>query len=228
LVTEDRGLTLREATAEVLGSVESLVVTKDKTTLIHGKGNPKEIQKRIAQIEQEIKGATSSYDKEKLEQRKAKLKGGVALLRIGAPTEPEMKQKKQMFEDSLNSTRAALEEGIVAGGGIALLKASKEVSKKTFSPEENLGAQIVIRACEAPCRQIILNAGNDNASVIVEEILKGGKNIGFNVVSDKIEDMLKAGVVDPVKVVKNGLLHASSVACVILLSEVLIKDAEEE
>ncbi|MEI6242868.1 MAG: chaperonin GroEL [Chlamydiota bacterium] len=228
VITEEKGLNLRDATVDLLGSVEKLVVTKDKTTIVNGKGDPKEIGKRIAQIDEEIKQSTNPYDKEKLEQRKAKLKGGVAVLRIGAPTEPEMKQKKQMFEDSLSSTRAALEDGIVPGGGIALLRASKIVSGTKFSLDEALGADILIRACEAPCRQIIYNSGKDNGSVIIEEILRGSKNMGFNVVSDKVEDLLKAGVVDPVKVVKNCLIHAVSVAGIVILSEVLISDAEEE
>ena len=226
VVSEETGMILKDATAEVLGSADKILVNKEKTTIVSGKGNSKQIQARIKQIEAEIANATSSYDKEKLEERKAKLSGGVAVIRVGAATEPEMKQKKQMFEDSLNSTRAAIEEGIVIGGGCALLRASKSTSLK-LSGDEALGAQIVFKACEAPFKQIVSNTGFD-ASVLLDEVLASGLHFGFNAMSEKVEDLLKAGVVDPAKVIKNALRYAVSTAGIVLLSEVLIGNAPEE
>jgi chaperonin GroEL len=227
LVTEDAGITLKDADASVLGSAEKIIVTKEKTTIINGYGTPKEIQARIRQIEAEISNTTSSYDKEKLEERKAKLSGGVAVIRIGAPTEPEMKQKKQMFEDSLNSTRAALEEGIVPGGGVALLRASKAIEKLDLAAEEKIGANIVYSACAAPFKQLVFNCGYDS-SLILEDVLSKGINFGFNALSEKVEDLILAGVVDPTKVVKYALRFAASTAGIVLLSEVLLGEAPEE
>ncbi len=226
VVSEETGMILKDATAEVLGSAEKILVNKEKTTIVGGKGNSKQIQARIKQIDAEIAKTTSSYDKEKLEERKAKLSGGVAVIRVGAATEPEMKQKKQMFEDSLNSTRAAIEEGIVIGGGCALLRASKSTSLQ-LSGDEALGAQIVFKACEAPFKQIVSNTGFD-ASVLLDEVLASGLYFGFNAMSEKVEDLMKAGVVDPAKVVKNALRYAVSTAGIVLLSEVLIGNAPEE
>jgi len=227
VVTEEKGLVLRDADAEVLGKADQIVITKEKTTVVGGKGSAKEIKARIAQIDAELSKTTSSYDKEKLDERKAKLQGGVAVIKVGAPTESEMKKKKQMFEDSLNSTRSALEEGIVPGGGIALLKASRACSKLPLSKEEDVGAQILLKACEAPFKQIVFNTGHDS-SVLLEEVLKKGANFGFNALTEKVEDLLKCGVIDPVKVVKNSLTHAVSMAGVVILSEALISNAEEE
>ncbi|HSW73243.1 MAG TPA: chaperonin GroEL [Chlamydiales bacterium] len=228
VITEEAGFNLREATVELLGKAEKIIVSKESTTLINGKGNGKKIQSRLAQIDKEIKTTTSSYDKEKLEERKAKLQGGVALIRVGAPTEPEMKQKKQLFEDSLNSTKAALEEGIVPGGGIALLRAASAVSKLKLEEEEKLGSEILIHALAAPFKQIVHNAGYDS-SVYLEQVLNAKKSsIGFNAATEKVEDLVDAGVVDPAKVVKNSLSHAVSTAIVVLLSEALIVNAPEE
>lgn len=226
-VTEEAGIFLKDCGAEVLGSAEKAVSTKDKTTLVGGLGDPKAIQERIEQIKAELKETTSSYDKEKLEERKAKLSGGVAVIRVGAATEPEMKQKKQVFEDSLNSTRAALEEGIVLGGGTALLQASRTVLRLELPEEEKIGASIVLKACEAPFKQIVANSGFDS-SLILEQIQTRGGNTGFNAASETVEDLLIAGVVDPAKVVKNALIFAASTAGVILLSEVLIGNAPED
>ena len=227
LVSEEAGIYLKDATHEVLGSCDRLIITKDSTTLVGGKGEHAEIEGRIKQIEKECEKTESSYDKEKLLERKAKLKGGVAVIRVGAATEPELKQKKQMFEDSLNSTKAALEEGIVAGGGIALLRASKAISTLKLEGDEALGASLVVKACEAPTRQIVFNTGLDG-SVIIAELLSKPENMGFNALSEQIEDLLKVGVIDPVKVVKNALAHAASVAGIVLISEALIGDAEED
>ena len=226
VVSEETGHSLKDTSVEVLGSAEKILINKEKTTLVGGHGNPKAIQARIKQIEAESSTTTSSYDKEKLDERKAKLSGGVAVIRVGAATEPEMKQKKQMFEDSLNSTRAAVEEGIVIGGGCALLRASKSTSLK-LSGDEAIGAQIVFKACEAPFKQIVSNTGYDS-SVILDEVISADAHFGFNAMAEKVEDLLKAGVVDPAKVVKNALRYAVSTAGIVLLSETLIGNAPEE
>lgn len=225
VVTEEKGLLLREAEPDVLGKADQIRIDKEKTTIVGGKGASKEIKARLAQIDAELKKTTSNYDREKLQERKAKLQGGVAVIKVGAPTESEMKKKKQMYEDSLNSTRSALEEGIVPGGGVALLRASRASVK--LSKEEDVGAQILLKACEAPFRQIVMNTGYD-PSVMLNEVLGKEKNFGFNALSEKVEDLLNAGVIDPVKVVKNSLAHAVSVAGIVLLSEALIANEEEK
>lgn len=221
VVTEEKGLTLREAGADVLGKADQITIDKEKTTLVGGKGSAKEIKARIAQIEAELTQTTANYDREKLEERKAKLQGGVAVIRVGAPTESEMKKKKQMYEDSLNATRAALDGGIVPGGGVALLRASRACSKLNLSKEEEVGAQILLKACEAPFKQIVTNTGYDSA-VFLNEVLGKEKGFGFNALSEKVEDLVKAGVIDPAKVVKASLSHAVSMAGIVLLSETLI------
>jgi chaperonin GroEL len=220
MVSEDKGMRLKDMECNVLGSCEKVVITKDKTTIINGRGVNYEIQNRIAKIDAEIKQTTSAYDREKLEERRAKLSGGVVIIRIGALTEPELKRKKQIYEDGLNSTRAALEEGIVIGGGIALLRASLAIKDK------NIGASILTKACQMPLRQIIKNtAGND--SLLLEKIINSPKTFGFNALSEQVEDLIQAGVIDAVKVVKNSLLHAISTACIVLLSEVLITEEKK-
>lgn len=226
LVSEETGHILKDATLEVLGSAEKVSVAKEHTTIVGGKGSKESIQARIQQLTAESSKATSSYDKEKLEERKAKLSGGVAVIRVGAATEPEMKQKKQMFEDSLNSTRAAIEEGIVIGGGCALLRASKAISL-SVQADEALGAQIVLKACEAPVKQIIANSGAE-PSLLVGEILSKEARFGFNAMTGKVEDLIASGIVDPAKVIKNALRLSVSTAGVVLLSEALIGNAEEE
>ncbi len=227
LVTEDKGLVLREAGADILGKADQILIDKEKTTIVGGKGNSKEIKARIAQIDAELAKTTANYDREKLEERKAKLQGGVAVIKVGAPTESEMKKKKQMYEDSLNSTRSALEEGIVPGGGVALLRASRACNQLNLSKEEEVGAQILLKACEAPFKQIVTNTGYDS-SVILDEVLKKEKSFGFNANTERVEDLLKCGVIDPAKVVKSSLAHAVSMAGIVLLSEALIANAEEE
>ena len=227
VVSQDTGMSLREMTSEVLGNAEKVVVTKENTVVIGGQGDPKKIAGRVKQIEAEINTTDSSYDKEKLEERKAKLSGGVAVIRVGAPTEPEMRQKKQAFEDSLNSTRAALEDGIVPGGGIALFRAAKGISKLKLNGDELTGAQIVLKACEAPFRTIVSNTGHDS-SVILEQVLKSDMNYGFNALTEKVEDLVAAGIVDPAKVVKSALQFAVSSAGIVVLSEVLIGNAPDE
>jgi chaperonin GroEL len=227
VISEEVGMSLKEISTDVLGSAEKITITKETTTIVNGAGTPQEIQARIKQIEGEISQSKSSYDKEKLEERKAKLSGGVAVIRVGAATETEMKQKKQMFDDSLSSTKAALEEGIVPGGGVALLNASRAVKTMRLEGDEAIGAKIVLQACEAPLKQIVYNTGLDG-SVILNDVIHSPANFGFNALTEKVEDLLAAGVIDPAKVVKNTLMHASSAAGIILLSEALIAEADEE
>ncbi|MBJ7449119.1 MAG: chaperonin GroEL [Parachlamydiales bacterium] len=227
LITDEVGIALKDATADMLGTCEKISITKDSTTLISGAGTKEEIEARIKQIQGELNNSTNKYDKEKLEERKAKLSGGVAVIRVGAPTEPEMKQKKQMFQDSLNSTKAALEEGIVYGGGLTLLRASDALKQMKLEGDENLGIQLLIKACEMPIRQIITNAGLE-ASVILSQIQEKKGSFGFNAVSEKVEDVMVANVIDAAKVVKNCIISAISVAGIVLISEALIGDAEDD
>lgn len=226
-VSEETGNYLQNSNAEVLGYADKVVVTKDKTTLIGGSGDAKAIEARVKQIEAEMAISESSYDKEKLEERKAKLSGGVAVIHVGASSEPEMKQKKQMFEDSLSSTKAAREEGIVAGGGVALLHASYVLSNLELTGDEKIGAEIVKKAAEAPFRQILSNSGLDS-SLVLEEVMSKGLHFGFNAVKEQVENLVKSGIIDPTKVVKNSLKLASSVAGIVWISEVLISDSKDE
>ena len=227
VVSEEKGLQLKLAGSDVLGSADRITITKDQTTIVGGQGSIKKLQDRIAQINAELKTTTEKYDREKLEERKAKLLGGVALIKVGAPTESEMKKLKQMFEDSLNATRAALEEGIVIGGGVAILRASRSIEKLKLKSDDQIGAQILMKACEAPFKQIVSNAGHDSC-ILCEEVLQSKPTFGFNALSEKIEDLFLAGVLDPSKVVKNSLSHAVSMAGVILLSEALITHTVDE
>lgn len=227
VISEEVGMSLKEIPPSSLGTAEKVSVTKEATTIVGGAGAPEQISARINQLDSEITQSKSSYDKEKLEERRAKLSGGVAVIRVGAATETEMKQKKQMFEDSLNSTRAALEEGIVPGGGVALLNASKAIHGLKLEGDEAVGAKIVLFACEAPIKQIAINTGYDG-SVILNEVLKSPKNYGFNALTETVEDLVAIGVIDPAKVVKYILTYAASAAGIILLSEALIADADED
>lgn len=227
VVSEETGMTLKDITPDVLGSCERIIITKENTIIIKGAGSKEQIGARVRQIEKELESTKSSYDREKLEERKAKLSGGVAVINVGAATEPEMKQSKQIFEDSLNSTKAALEEGVVPGGGVALLRAKNVIENLKLEGDEALGAKIVNRACEAPLRQIVTNTGFDG-SVILNEVEKAKENFGFNAITEKVEDLVAAGVIDPAKVVKNALTHAASVAGIVLISEALIAEAPED
>lgn len=227
VVSEDVGLSLKEVTDQMLGSAEKVKIEKEKTTLINGQGNKSVISTRIQQIEGEISRSTSTYDTEKLEERKAKLMGGVAVIRVGACTEPELKQKKQVFQDSLNATKAALEEGIVIGGGIALLRASSCLDQIKVHGDEKVGVDIVRLACQAPVRQIIENVG-ESASVVLSQLIKEKSDMGFNALNLKIEHMFEAGIVDPSKVVKNALSHAASAAIMVLITEAAMTNAKEK
>jgi len=227
VVSEEKGMVLKEATPDILGSANKLELSKETTTIIGGMGKKEGLATRIKQIENEIENCTSDYDREKLEERKAKLSGGVAVIRVGAPTELEMKQKKQVFEDSLSATRAAQESGFVPGGGVALLRASRKLDTIKLEPEEQTGLSIVKAACTAPFRQIVENCGKDGA-LYLEEALEKGNNFGFNALTEQVEDLIIAQVIDPTKVVKNSLKYAASVAGIVLISEALITDAPEE
>lgn len=226
VISEEAGINIRDASTSHLGSAERIVISKDHTTIVNGSGDPAKIQSRIKQIENETGKATNDYDKKKLEERKAKLTGGVAVIRVGAITENEMKQLKSMYEDSLNSTRAALQEGVVPGGGIALLNARKAIEKLNLTGDELLGAKIVFSSCEAPFKQIVANSGLDGS--LIYELERMPENFGFNADTERLEDLIAAGVIDPAKVVKHSLMHAASAAGVILLTEVLIGKAAED
>lgn len=228
LISEDMGIQLKDLPLEMLGSAEKITVSKDSTIIVNGSGQENDIKARIIQIENEIEHSANQYDKEKLEERKAKLSGGVAVIKVGAATEPEMKQRKQVFEDSLNSTRAAQEMGIVPGGGIALLRASQALKNLELNAEENAGVDVVIKAIETPIKQLASNAGHDGSVILSEVLSSSNVNYGFNVLTEKFEDLLKSGVVDPVKVLINALTYASSVARIVLMTEALIADANED
>jgi chaperonin GroEL len=227
-VMESTGQSLESVKLSDLGRAKKIVVTKDTTTIIEGAGKKDAIQGRIAQIKGEIENTTSDYDKEKLQERLTKLAGGVAKINVGAATEAEMKEKKARVEDALHATRAAVEEGIVTGGGIALLNAQNAVDKLKLSEDEQIGAQIVRRALEAPIRQIAENAGQDGA-VVVQNVRQGkGDNYGYNAFDDTYVDLAKAGVIDPTKVVRLALQNASSVASLLLTTDALVSDLPEK
>lgn len=228
LISEDMGAKLEQATAADLGSAKRIVVDKDNTTIIDGAGKKADITARVNQVKAQIEETTSDYDKEKLKERLAKLAGGVAVIHVGAPSEVEMKEKKHRVEDALNATRAAVEEGIVAGGGTALLRASTKVDKTKFSEDEQFGAMIIKRACEEPIRQIAANAGVDGAIVLDRILQNKSVSWGFNAYSDEYTDLIKDGVIDPVKVVRSALVNAASVASLMLTTETMIAEAPKK
>lgn len=224
-ISEDKGLSLKNASFEDLGSCEKILISKDKTLIINGDG--KNLEKRLSQLEKEKLNAKEKFDKSKIEERISNLKGGVVIIKVGAATESELNQKKQKYEDSLSSTKAAMEEGIVPGGGVALLRARNKIADLQLNEEEKVGAEILRKACLSPIKQIIENAGFD-CHLIIDSLMEKEKAFGFNVVTEKIEDFIKSGIIDPVKVVKSYLTNAVSIAKLILLSEVLIADAKEK
>lgn len=228
VISEEIGRKLEQATVNDLGVAKRIVVDKDNTTVIDGAGQKQDIQARVAQIKAQIEETTSDYDKEKLKERLAKLSGGVAVIHVGAPSEVEMKEKKARVEDALNATRAAVEEGIVAGGGTALLRASLKVDKTKFSEDEAFGATIIRRACEEPVRQISANAGLDGAIVLNKVVENKSATFGYNAYSDEYTDLIKDGVIDPVKVVRCALENAASVASLMLTTETMIADAPKK
>ena len=228
VISEDLGRKLDQATIEDLGTASRIVIDKDNTTIIDGSGDKKELDARVNTIRKQIEETSSEYDKEKLQERLAKLAGGVAVIHVGAPSEVEMKEKKARVEDALNATRAAVEEGIIAGGGTALLRASSKIDLEAFEDEERWGAQIVKRACEEPIRQIAMNAGLDGAIVVDRVLSNKTASYGFNAYSEEYTDLLKAGVIDPVKVVRCGIENASSVSSLMLTTETMIADAPKD
>ncbi|MBL6667373.1 MAG: chaperonin GroEL [Crocinitomicaceae bacterium] len=228
VISEERGMTLENTTIDMLGTAEKVEIDKDNTTIVNGKGKKADITARVGQIKAQIEATTSDYDKEKLQERLAKLSGGVAVLYVGAPTEVEMKEKKDRVDDALAATRAAVEEGIVAGGGVALLRAIETLDKiKTVNEDEMTGVAIVKRAAEEPLRQIIANAGQEGA-VIVQEVKAGKDDFGYNARTEKFENLVKAGVVDPTKVTRIAVENAASIAAMLLTTECVIADQPEE
>jgi chaperonin GroEL len=228
VISEERGMTLENTTIDMLGTAEKVEIDKDNTTIVNGKGKKADITARVGQIKAQIEATTSDYDKEKLQERLAKLSGGVAVLYVGAPTEVEMKEKKDRVDDALAATRAAVEEGIVAGGGVALLRAIETLDKiKAFNEDEMTGVAIVKRAAEEPLRQIIANAGQEGA-VIVQEVKAGKDDFGYNARTEKFENLVKAGVVDPTKVTRIAVENAASIAAMLLTTECVIADQPEE
>ncbi len=228
VISEDTGLKLEQATIDMLGSAEKVTITKDNTTIVSGKGQKELIQDRVNQIKNEIANSTSSYDKEKLQERLAKLAGGVAVLYVGAPTETEMKEKKDRVDDALCATRAAIEEGIIPGGGVAYIRAQKALENvKGANMDEQTGIKIVCRAIEEPLRQIVENAGEE-ASVIVNNVRAGKDDYGYNAREDKYENLKASGIIDPVKVTRVALENAASIAGMFLTTECVICDKKEE
>jgi chaperonin GroEL len=226
-ITEDLGIKLENTSIKDLGRAKRVSVDKENTTIIEGAGKSADINGRVSQIRKQIEDTDSDYDKEKLQERLAKLAGGVAVINVGAATETEMKEKKARVEDALHATRAAVEEGIVPGGGVALLRASQVIDKMKLTGDEKVGAQIVKRALEEPLRQIAGNAGVEG-SVVVQRVLSEKGNIGYNAATGEFEDLVQAGVIDPKKVTRTALQNASSVSSLLLTTEALITDIPEE
>ncbi|MEN5180427.1 chaperonin GroEL [Comamonas odontotermitis] len=225
VIAEEVGLSLEKVTLEDLGQAQRVEIGKENTTIIDGAGQAAEIEARVKQIRAQIEEATSDYDREKLQERVAKLAGGVAVIKVGAATEVEMKEKKARVEDALHATRAAVEEGIVAGGGVALLRAKQAVgSLATGNAEQDAGIKLVLKAIEAPLREIVSNAGGE-PSVVVDAVLKGNGNFGFNAANDTYGDMLEMGILDPTKVTRTALQNAASVASLLLTTECMIAEA---
>ncbi|QNM84503.1 chaperonin GroEL [Polaribacter pectinis] len=228
VISEERGFSLENATLDLLGTAETITVDKDNTTIVNGSGDAEAIKTRVNQIKSQIETTTSDYDKEKLQERLAKLAGGVAVLYVGAASEVEMKEKKDRVDDALHATRAAVEEGIVAGGGVALVRAKKVLEKiTTDNLDETTGVQIINKAIEAPLRIIVENAGGEG-SVVLNKVLEGKKDFGYNAKTDEYVDMLKAGIIDPKKVTRVALENAASVAGMILTTECALVDIKED
>ena len=228
VISEDRGFTLENATLDMLGTAEKVTIDKDNTTVVNGSGATDAIQGRVGQIKSQIENSTSDYDKEKLQERLAKLSGGVAVLYVGAPSEVEMKEKKDRVDDALHATRAAVEEGIIAGGGVALLNTKNSLAKiKAHNADEATGIQIINSAVEAPLRTIVANSGGEG-SVVVSKVIEGNQNFGYNAKEGTYVDMLKEGIIDPKKVARVALENAASVAGMILTTECALMDIKED
>jgi chaperonin GroEL len=227
VITEDIGVKLENVTVEWLGDANKVVIDKDNTTIVEGKGTSEEVQARIKQIRTQIEDTSSDYDREKLQERLAKMVGGVALIKVGAATETELKEKKARVEDAMHATKAAVEEGIVPGGGVALLRSKKALDSLTVEGDMQIGVNIVKRAVEEPMRQIANNAGHEG-SIIVEKVKELKGDMGFNALSEDYEDLVKGGVLDPTKVVRIALQNASSIAGLLLTTEGLVSEIPEE
>ncbi|MBR0054120.1 MAG: chaperonin GroEL [Bacteroidales bacterium] len=228
VISEDKGFKLEDATLDMLGSAEKVTIDKENTTIVSGKGKKDEIAARVGQIKAQIEKSTSDYDREKLQERLAKLAGGVAVIYVGAASEVEMKEKKDRFDDALHATRAAIEEGIIPGGGVGYLRAIKALDKvKVEHEDEKIGVDIVRRALEEPLRQIVENAGKEG-SVVVDAVLKAKGNVGYNARTDVYEDLIKAGVIDPTKVARVALENAGSIAGMLLTTECVLAEIKEE
>ena len=228
VISEDRGFTLENATIDMLGTAEKVTIDKDNTTVVNGAGNKNDIKARVNQIKSQIEASTSDYDKEKLQERLAKLSGGVAVLYVGAASEVEMKEKKDRVDDALNATRAAVEEGIVSGGGVALLQALPNLSKlKSENADEQTGVQIVAKAIESPLRTIVGNAGGEG-SVVVAKVIEGENNFGYDAKTNTYGNMQEKGIIDPKKVTRIALENAASVAGMILTTECALVDIKED
>ncbi len=227
LISEDIGIKLENVQMSDLGQAKRVVIDKENTTIVEGSGKKTDIQARIAQIKNEIQETKSDYDREKLQERLAKLAGGVAVLNVGAATEVEMKEKKARVEDALHATRAAVEEGIVPGGGVALVRCIPELERLKLPGDQQIGVEIVKRALEEPARQLAQNAGKEG-SVVVEQIKKEKGNVGLNLFNDKFEDMVEAGVIDPTKVVRSALQNAASIASLLVTTEAVVVEKPEE
>jgi len=227
VVSEEVGLKLENVTLEFMGKARKVTITKDDTTIVQGGGSKADVEARINQIKAEIERTDSDWDREKLQERLAKLSGGVAVVRVGAATEVELKEKKHRIEDALSATRAAIEEGIVAGGGVALLRSQPTVAAQKLKGDEATGAEIVRRALEEPLRQIAENAG-EQGGVVVEKVRNANGSVGFNAATNQIEDLTAAGIIDPAKVTRSALQNAASVAGLVLTTEALVVEKPEE
>jgi chaperonin GroEL len=227
VISEEVGLKLDGVTIDMLGRARKVVVTKDDTTIVEGAGTHADVEARVKQIRQEIENSDSDWDREKLQERLAKLSGGVAVIKVGAATEVELKEKKHRIEDAIQATRAAVEEGIVAGGGVTLLRASGAIKNRGGSDDVKAGRTLVGRALEAPLRQIAINAGHEGG-VVVEHVRNGDGNFGFNAAVGEYMDLMEAGIIDPAKVTRATLQNAASIAGLLITTEALVAEEKEE
>jgi chaperonin GroEL len=227
MIAEELGIKLENITVKDLGRAKRIIVDKDNTTIVEGAGKKSAIEGRISQLRAQIEETTSDYDREKLQERLAKLAGGVAVLRVGGMTEIEVKERKARVEDALHATRAAVEEGIVPGGGVALVRASASLANMRVSDEEKIGVRVIQKALEEPLRWIAHNAGADGA-VVLDKVRNGKGAFGFNAAKEEYEDLVKAGIVDPTKVVRTALQNAASVAGLMITTEAMIADKPEK
>jgi len=227
VISEEQGFKLENATVSYLGQAKRITIDKDNTTIVEGAGKSDDIKARIKQIKAQVESSTSDYDKEKLQERLAKLSGGVAVLEVGAATEVEMKEKKARVEDALHATRAAVEEGIVPGGGVALLRVLKKLDAMKTTGDQAVGVKIVKRAIEEPIRQIALNAGHE-ASIVVQKVKEGKDDFGFDAYKEEYVNLYQAGIIDPTKVVRIAIENAASIAGLLLTTEALICDIPED